>query len=454
MMFDIDIIIAKLLTRFDSFGKIIASVKIVEDYNIETANTDGKTIRYNPNFMGNITPDEGVFVLAHEVLHIDLDQIRRSIGKDPRIWNIASDAINNAYLAKAGLPILDGAIDIPEAIDFDCEELYDLIKSIQEEMEEEQSNNGKSNSEGNNSNSSDSEGNNTKESDNEGDNHEKNLEEKIRDLLSSIPEESTSYGVDSHDGWKEAARESGQTETPIKKISEKEYFAELDEENRESEEQYVKQLFNQAMSDNVNGYGNGSLGFVREVEKNYGYGHLIPWQDLLKEALQVEERYSRRFPRVRYGAFKYRMREEPINEAEILLDTSASISDELLKNFLLECKSLIRDSSKVKVGCFDVDFYGFTEIKSVKEIDSLEFKGGGGTDFNAAVNAFTSEATHKIIFTDGRAPMPDKRVDAIWVVIGDKKINPPGGRVIYISKEEFEKLNRPKRRLNLDEYTP
>ena len=70
-----------------------------------------------------------------------------------------------------------------------------------------------------------------------------------------------------------------------------------------------------------------------------------------------------------------------------------------------------------------------------------KFPIGGGTDFNAAVEAFSRKASNKIIFTDGEAYMPRKTVNnIIWVVFGDKKINPKGGKVINITGEQLRKL--------------
>ena len=75
----------------------------------------------------------------------------------------------------------------------------------------------------------------------------------------------------------------------------------------------------------------------------------------------------------------------------------------------------------------------------------MKFVGGGGTDFEVAVNAFSKRVDNKIIFTDGCAYMPNKKCDAIWVVFGKEKISPNGGKVIYISEEQFKQLNSVKR---------
>ncbi len=70
----------------------------------------------------------------------------------------------------------------------------------------------------------------------------------------------------------------------------------------------------------------------------------------------------------------------------------------------------------------------------------MKFIFGGGTNFDIAVNAFSKSASNKIIFTDGYAPMPKKAMDIIWIVFGERKINPLGGKVIYIDPLQLKKL--------------
>ena len=94
----------------------------------------------------------------------------------------------------------------------------------------------------------------------------------------------------------------------------------------------------------------------------------------------------------------------------------------------------------MKAGCFDTKFYGFHEIKTEQDIDEMVFDGGGGTDFNVAVEAFSLRVDNRIIFTDGEAPMPDMPMDAVWMVYGDEAIEPRGGKVIHITPQQLEKL--------------
>ena len=141
---------------------------------------------------------------------------------------------------------------------------------------------------------------------------------------------------------------------------------------------------------------------------------------------------------IRDGMLRHEFRAYPVAHAEILLDTSASVDAELLRAFVRGVKGLLKQDAVVRVGCFDTRFYGFQEIRSEADIENLELRGAGGTDFSVAVNAFTGDAENQIIFTDGFAEVPEQRCDAIWVVYGSTTIHPPGGRVI-VSRPTEEK---------------
>ena len=160
---------------------------------------------------------------------------------------------------------------------------------------------------------------------------------------------------------------------------------------------------------------------------------------MLKEAVKYDIDWSYQNAEIENGVVTAHLEEIPRPATEIILDTSGSIDETLLRNFLRECKNILQ-TSKVKVGCFDTKFYGFTEIKNVSDIDNMPFYGGGGTDFEVAVKAFTRRVENKIIFTDGDADMPSIPMDAIWIVFGETEIKPLGGKVIYIDDEQLERL--------------
>ena len=134
---------------------------------------------------------------------------------------------------------------------------------------------------------------------------------------------------------------------------------------------------------------------------------------------------------IRHGLIRDEFRPYRVARAEILIDTSNSVDEALLKTFLRGVKALLRDAI-VRVGCFDTRFYGFQDVMKESDIENLRLEGAGGTNFEIAVEAFTGDAENQIIFTDGYGEMPTRRCDAVWVVFGTMRVEPPGGRVIYV----------------------
>ena len=134
---------------------------------------------------------------------------------------------------------------------------------------------------------------------------------------------------------------------------------------------------------------------------------------------------------IRHGLIRDEFRPYRVARAEILIDTSNSVDEALLKTFLRGVKALLHDAV-LRVGCFDTRFYGFQDVASEQDIEALRLEGAGGTNFEVAVDAFTGDAENQIIFTDGYGEMPARRCDAVWVVYGTMRIDPPGGRVIYV----------------------
>ena len=224
----------------------------------------------------------------------------------------------------------------------------------------------------------------------------------------------------------------------FQELGERETFKKCKEERRKQAQEFSKELSKESSK-------NAGTG-IQSQEKNVSnIGTALPiinWRRLLRQALKYNEEYTRKNARMRDGFFKYKVEQIPIFETEIVLDTSGSVSENLLKNFLRECKNII-DTSRVKVGCFNTKFHGFKELRRAEDIDKMSFPIGGGTDFNSAVEAFSNNSTNKIIFTDGEASMPRKMVrNVIWVVYGDEEINPKGGQVINITGEELRRLRQ------------
>ena len=545
MSTDIDSIKRKLLIKYPTFGSVIANIEFQASKDIETAGTDGKVLLYNPKFLGGLSEKQQIFIFAHEICHVAFEHIFRSEGKDKRLWNIATDSVINALLKQDGLPIVEGGVDIPEAINYDAEEMYNKLleeKKKQEqqnsqgnqrgqnsqnsqEQQDSQGNRGGQNSQnsqeqqdsqgnrgGQNSQNSqeqqDSQGNqgqqnsqNIQEHQDSQDNRgrqssqdsqeqqdsqdsqrqqnsqdsqeEQNAQDSQGGQNSQSGLEETDIGHDTHSLWDKAIEERKQQEQVEKKgqeqrqtkkkekkertdgeeqgekkkreVKEKSKFAKQGEretfkQNKIERRKQLQELSRELANKSSHEAGDG---IQREGKKLSDIGiatPLIDWRKLLRQAIRYDEEYTRKNARMRNGYFRHRIEQLPMPEAEILLDTSGSVSEVLLKNFLRECKNIL-DNSKVKVGCFNTEFHGFTELKRPEDIDNMSFPIGGGTNFDVAVRAFSRKAPNKIIFTDGQADMPKETVrNVIWVVFGNEKINPKGGKVINITGEQLKKL--------------
>ena len=379
-MYDIDSLKRKMLIKYPFFGSTITNVEYQELLDIDTAATDGNKIYYNPKFLGGLTIEEQIFILAHEVCHIAFNHISRRKDKDKNLWNIATDAVINQLLKKDGLKMLDGLIDIPEAIDYDAETYYE--KLLQEQKEN--------------------------------------------------PDFDRKAGNDSHEMWENTdIKEKGKTDTLEKEddISEKDAF----KKNRELKKKQLEDLKRSLIKDTVtsNEFNMSNVGSASS---------LIDWRYILKETINYDVDWSYKNATIENGVITANLEDKALPVTEILLDTSGSINEDLLRTFLRECKNILKHS-KVLVGCFDTIFYGFKELRTEQDIDNMRFVGGGGTNFDVAVNAFSRRSENKIIFTDGEARMPITPVNAVWIVLGNRKINPKGGKVIYINEELYNNMN-------------
>lgn len=490
MSFDIESIKRKMLVKYPFFGSVVANVDYRANKNIPTAGTDGKVIHYNPEFLEKLSVEEQTFIFSHEVCHIAFNHILRSEGKDPAIWNTATDAVINAFLRRDGLKMVEGGVDMADAINYDAEQLYE--KLLQEKQQQQQQGQGQGNQsqqqngqQGQQGQSQQNQsGQNSSEEQEQSENspyQTQNNQGQSQSLEKQSGQEETSgsgdpstqdekqdVGHDTHSMWEDAIKKHKEEQankdkkeslldklfnrnkqkdekTPeqkeiekkqeeIEQLGEKETFKKNLEEKKKELEELKKALSQQAM-----GSGSSTNRDIRNITDIGRAKPLIDWRYVLREAIKYDVDWSYRNTTIENGVISANLEEQPMPETEIVLDTSGSINETLLKNFLRECKNILQHS-RLKVGCFDTEFYGFHEIRTEEDIENMKFEGGGGTNFDVAVGAFSRRVENKIIFTDGEAYMPNMPLDAIWIVFGGIQINPKGGKVIQIDDEQLDRL--------------
>lgn len=493
MKYDIAALKRKMLVKYPFFGSVVASVDYKENKDIPTAGTDGETIYYNPKYLESLSVEEQTFIFAHEVCHIAFNHILRSEGKNPELWNIATDGVINQFLKRDGLKMALGGIDMAEAINYDAEQLYD--KLLQEKQQRQQQSSGSSQGEngqqqsqsqqqtGDSQNQEDqkqdsdagqsgdeqqqSQQQNSSNSGNSQEQDKQSQEQSGGDSGKDLQEEDKSkqdVGHDTHSMWEQAVKKhkeqqekSDKKESLLdkllgkdakekekneleKKQEELESMGEKDafKKNLEDKKKQLEEL-KEAISKQASQAGTSTNRDVRIVNDIGTAKPIVDWRYVLREAIKYDVDWSYKNATLEDGVVTANLEEQPMPETEIVLDTSGSINEVLLKNFLRECKNILQHT-KLKVGCFDTEFYGFHEIRTEEDIENMRFEGGGGTDFDVAVGAFSRRVENKIIFTDGEASMPDMPLDAIWIVFGGERINPKGGKVIHITPEQLDRL--------------
>ena len=466
MKYDIAALKRKMLVKYPFFGSVVASVGYKENKDISTTGTDGETIYYNPEYLEGLSVEEQTFIFAHEVCHIAFNHILRSEGKNPELWSIATDGVINQFLKRDGLKIAPGVVDMAEAINYDAEQLYE--KLLQEKQQRQQQS-GQGNQQQNSGGSQG--GNNQQQPQSQQDNGETQNQEQSQsqqqgnsgsggsqDPKKQSQEQSggeseedsqkedkskQDVGHDTHSMWAQAVKKhkEQQEKTKLeKKQEELESMGEKDafKKNLEDKKKQLEEL-KEAILKQASQAGTSTNRDIRTVNDIGTAKPLIDWRYVLREAIKYDVDWSYKNATLEDGVVSANLEEQPMPGTEIVLDTSGSINEVLLKNFLRECKNILQHT-KLKVGCFDTKFYGFHEIRTEEDIENMKFVGGGGTDFDVAVGAFSRRVENKIIFTDGEASMPDMSIDAIWIVFGNNRINPKGGKVIHITSEQLDRL--------------
>ncbi|MBR3162300.1 MAG: hypothetical protein IKF19_06195 [Bacilli bacterium] len=377
-MFNINSVIDRTLIYFPIFKILVNNIHFIENNSTTTACTNGNTIYYNPTFLKTLSKDEQVFIIAHELMHITLKHLSRSKKRNKEIWNYATDAVINQILKKNKLPLVKGTINCPDALSYSAEEYYEIVKNSP--------------------------------------NFEK--------IMSKYRHDKQEKKIATHEYWKEElAKELTERLSDINGHNISEKNKELIHDDNKEYTNFIQEQVPEITN-------LGSVGITSPI---------IDWKSFLqrkkKKVFSADYNLHKGFFDEE-GIYKYPYELIYKSVVEILIDTSGSISDNLVKAFLQECKNIF-DNYSIKVGCFDTNFYGFQEIKKRIDLDNFIIKGRGGTDFSTAVNSFSKEASIKIIFTDGYADIPKNSSDIIWLIYGYARKNAPDGTVFYIDQNSL-----------------
>lgn len=118
-----------LMSRPDSafFTTVCFSLKHIWDDTIPTACTNGKEIRFSPQFFMSLDSEEQVFLLLHESMHVAYIHMDRLQERDPQKWNEAADHVINLQLIDRGFKMPKMGLADLKYRGMGTEEVYKLL---------------------------------------------------------------------------------------------------------------------------------------------------------------------------------------------------------------------------------------------------------------------------------------------------------------------------------------
>jgi predicted metal-dependent peptidase len=340
---------------------------------------------YNSNFLSALNIEQIKYVLIHEIYHLLFKHIFKPIpkGEERKIFNIAADLSVNSFIDVSNkeveypkdkdgnnLPLLPSKYGFPPELSI--ENYIVMLRKIQDNQSN-QGGQGGQGSSGSQSNQDDQ------------DNY-----------------------IDEHINW-----------------------GEIDD----YAQQYVDAMIEAAMKRNIWGNIPGQAKVLIEA----GLKSKVKWIKKLNFFVQgIIKSHSKRFSvkalNRRYGFLYPGTVKEYVNKVLVAVDTSASIEDKDLSQFIAEINK-INEYVPVEVIQFDTELKG-KPISWKKRKKSFDFEGRGGTSYEPVMNYVESnKIPYLIILTDGMASPVDKPKylkKCLWVLVGNEDPPVSWGEIIRI----------------------
>jgi len=386
-----------LLLRASFFGNLATRLKLVNaDEWCSTAATDGRHFYYNSRFIQMLRPKEIEFLFGHEVLHCVYDHFGRRGNRDPQLFNIANDFAVNADLIKHRVGEKITTVPCLHDSKYDgmsSEEIYDVLYEKAEKID-------------------------------------------ISKLLDQM--------IDEHlDGEGDGDSDGDGDQEGKGKGRPK-----LSDADRQAIKDEIKEAMLAAAA-TADGAGNIPAGVMRLIKELTE--PQMNWRELLRMNLESTIKSDFTWMRAsRKGwhmdAVMPGMKNDEMIDIAIAIDTSGSIGQKMLKDFLGEIQGIMDSfpAYKIHVISFDTDVYNPAQYDS-DNLDSIceyEPAGGGGTDFDAIYKYLKDEditPRRLVVFTDGY-PFgswgDEEYCDATWILHGTTTIVPPWGQYAYYEESK------------------
>lgn len=409
---------SRILTEYPFYGYLVMHLQLgIADCG--TACTDMTHLLFDPDFAGQLSDDEMIFVMLHEVLHCSLAHCTRGRNYHPELFNIAADIVVNSNILYSigiqefevtGIPAIHTTPDGQEGYNFSVEEVYKMLLqnpgAVGIAMD------------GADCSSADSSG-------SSGSGRE---DEKGKDNSSSgsVPESGTESAVgsfDSHEIWSSIEENNAETDR-WKKLTIEGGRNCSSEEMPLSVRDYILDLEQKAKVD----WRTVLQDFIQLYHDRFDYSfspsdRRYTWSDFVMPAFSEQD-------------------DEQIENLWFCVDTSASISRDVLSEVLSEIRQaiLLFDHLSGRLSFFDTHVTEPIPFDDEEDLTDIPAAGGGGTSF-AAIFRFLKKFSEEdmpsaiIVMTDGYCNYPQESaamdIPVLWIIY-DNPADPPWGRFVHI----------------------
>ena len=103
-------------------------VVAVMDDRLRTASTDGRRVFVDVDFLASLDEEERLFLLAHEVWHCALGNLKRQGEREAERWNFAIDHEVNALLIEQGFKMPADGVFYRDMVGKNAEEVYEWLE--------------------------------------------------------------------------------------------------------------------------------------------------------------------------------------------------------------------------------------------------------------------------------------------------------------------------------------
>lgn len=378
-----------LLLKAPFFGNLATRLKLTNaDAWCPTAATEGRHFFYNSEFINRLSLKECEFLFGHEVLHVVYDHMGRRGNREPRLWNIADDYCVNSDLIEYRIGEKINKVPILYNTKYDgmsAEEVYDDLYKNADKIDI----------------------------------------SKLSDMI--LDEHMDGEGEDGDEGEGDGNKPGNGR--PRLTAEEKKAI-------RDEVKEAVLAAAQAAGAGNIPGNVQRMIGSLTAPQ--------IGWRELLQQQIQSTIKSDFTFARPsRRGwhmdAILPGMRPEETIDVCVAIDTSGSISNEDLRDFLSEVKGIMdsyRDY-RIKVLTWDTEVYNPQDFTADNNTDISEYEpgGGGGTDPHCVWEWLKENEVQPkklIMFTDycffGWSPeQVQDYCDTVWIIKGNESAEPDFG---------------------------